>query len=840
MFAAARIWFYCLFLIETAFVLWILVLRHMDAAPAVDIGIPWWGLALVFCLAEAYVVHVHFTREAHTISLSEVGLVVGLFVLSPGGLLVAQLLGAGTAFAFVRRQRAAKLVFNVSQLALTTSVVLIVFRSLADLGHPFNLAGWGAALLAAVTGSLLGIIPVVGAIGLAEGEIAVRQMVTAAGISIVATIGVSNLVLVAIELARGSVRSLVLLVLPGVIGVMALRAYGAQARRHEHLQFLYESMKATQGAPEFSLAVGQLLITIRQLVRAEYAEIFLFPTETEPGLRSAMGAHGDLAAHVDTRSPADEQVLEALGSGSDALLLPAPRAPHPLDGYLAVRKLPDGIFAALRGENGPFGLLVVGDRSSDVDSFNQDDQRLLETFVGHASVMIENGRLERSLAEVTDLKERLRHQAYHDALTGLPNRALLTERVEAAIGRDESAALLFLDLDDFKTINDTLGHAVGDEVLAEVARRVERAIRPGDIAARLGGDEFAVLLEGADERGTEVIAESLMRAMQRPFSLHGQETLIHASVGVALASSATSADELLRNADVAMYSAKAQGKHCFAQYEPTMHARVRKRHEFALELWGALDRDEIKVVFEPIVNLRDGKIIAFEALARWHSVELGVVQPSEFIPVAEEIGMMIPIGNAVLRQACFAARAWQDRHPGYGDVGVSVNLSPTELASDQLADSVARVLFESRLPVESLMLEVTESDVMWDIDSSQLRMDELRTLGVRLVLDDFGTGRSSLERLDSFPLNAVKIAKPFVDHLLDPACESGFIDAFVRLAYSLEMQCIAEGIEHEAQVPRLLDRGCALGQGFLFASPMSEAQLDAYLGSDAGRLRATP
>jgi diguanylate cyclase (GGDEF)-like protein len=573
-----------------------------------------------------------------------------------------------------------------------------------------------------------------------------------------------------------------------------------------------------------------MLISARRLVRAEYAELFLFPIGTEQGLRSTLGARDELSSEADTVGPADEQALAALGAGVDAVLLPAGRLPHSLDGYLAARNLPDAIIAGLCGDDGPFGLLVVGNRAGDVDSFGPDDRRLLATFAGHASVLLRNGRLERSLAEVTELTERLRYQAFHDILTGLPNRTLFAERVEEAFVSGEGhSAVLFLDLDDFKAINDTLGHGVGDEALSEIGRRVEGSIRPGDTAARLGGDEFAVLIEATDLRGTEAVAESLLAALARPLALRSGETRVHGSIGIAPASSATSAAELLQNADVAMYSAKSEGKHRFAHYEPGMHARVRRRQDFAAALQRALDRDEITPVFEPIVDLRNGRAVAFEALARWSSTDRGIVSPGEFIPVAEEIGVMAQLGSLVLRHACRAARSWQDGHPSRRGIGVSVNLSPAELADGGLAERVARILFESRLPAESLMLEITESDVMWDLDAAHNRMAELRALGVRLGLDDFGTGRSSLERLDTFPLSAVKIAKPFVDRLADAESESTFIDTFVALAGSLGLDCIAEGIEHAAQLPRLLARGCTLGQGFLFAPPLRAGELDVYL-----------
>ncbi len=715
---------------------------------------------------------------------------------------------------------------------------MIVIHSVAGEGDPFGLAGWIGILLAAVSASVVGILLVTGAISTGEGGIDLRRRPVAAGISIVSAAGVSAVVLIAVELARSDPGSVALVAIPIAIAIAAFGAFAAQAKRHERLELLYESLKATQGAPELSPAVGRLLVSVRQLVRAEYAEIFLLPAGSQPALRSTLGSNGELKAQADTVSPADARALTALAGGPGAILLPAVRPPHPLDGYLGARHLPDGIVAALRGEDGPLGLIVVGGRSGDVDSFQPDDKRLLETFVGQASAMIENGRLERSLAEVTDLKERLHHQAFHDILTGLPNRALLTERVEAAVARpDSEAVVLFLDLDDFKTINDTLGHAAGDEVLAEAGRRVHRAIRAGDTAARLGGDEFAVLLESADRNGSEVVAESLLEALGRPFLLHGRESRVSASIGIAPASAAASAHELLENADVAMYSAKGDGKHRYAHYKPRMHVRARRRHEFTVALQGALARGEIGAVFEPIVDLRDGRIVGFEALARWNCPERGVVRPAEFIPVAEGMGLMSEIGASMLRSACHAARRWQDAVPAKHAVGVSVNLSPSELADERLPDTVARSLFEARLPGTSLMLEVTESNVIWDLDAARRRMDELHELGVRLVLDDFGIGRSSLERLDTFPFDVVKIAKPFVDRLVDPGSETSFIHAFVSLARSLEVQCIAEGIEGEAQVQMLLERGCSLGQGFHFALPMGEAELEPYLLGAHDRLR---
>ena len=677
--------------------------------------------------AESLVLHIHFRRAVHSISFRELGLVLGLYVLSPGALLVAQLVGAGTALTVVAKQRPSKVAATLARLAVTTGVAFLVFHAVVPRGGPFELVGLAGATLAAVTASLLAPLLASAAALAGSGELRLRRLPAATAIAVVAAITMSCLALIGLELARQDVRLIALLALPGAIGAVAVRSSVAYSRRREHIEYLYESMSAAHGAPEFSLAVGQLLIAVRRLLRAEHAEIFLFPAGADQGLRGTLGPYGEMTAYPDVVGAADEQVLAVLEAWSGAIVLPVPRPAHPLDGYLAARDLPDAIIAALPGEHGPFGLLVVGRRWSDEpDSFTDDDRRLLETFVGHASVLLENGRLERSLAQVTDLKDRLRHQAFHDVLTGLPNRALLTERVEAAVaGGGPPAAVLFLDLDDFKSVNDTLGHAVGDELLVEVARRVQGSVRPGDTAARLGGDEFAVLLEATDEQGAAVVADSLIESLSRPFVLAGRQSNLHASIGIAHAHSAGSAAELLHNADVAMYAAKASGKARFLHYEPTMHAELRRRHDFALELQGALERDEIAIVFEPIVDLRDQRIVAFEALARWNSPDRGVVQPDEFIAVAEEMGLMVQIGRRILRQACAAAATWQAAHPEHGPIGVSVNLGASEFADDQLVEEIARVLYDTRLPAESLMLEIAENDVMRSPDSALARLDEL-------------------------------------------------------------------------------------------------------------------
>ena len=624
------------------------------------------------------------------------------------------------------------------------------------------------------------------------------------------------MVLIAIELAREDRRALVLLVLPVAIGIAAIRAFANQAKRHDHLEFLYESMKATQGAPEFSLAVGQLLVAVRQLVRAEYAEIFLFAAGSQQGLRSTLGAQGEMNAHADVVSPADAQVLAALGAGPDAILLSASRPPHSLDGYLAARTLPDAIIAALRGEDG----VVRPDRRRRPLRRRRLVQRRRQAPVRDVRQPRERDARERPPRALAGRGDRPEGAAAPPGVPRRPHRAAepgplhRAGRSRGGARRRAAAAVLFLDLDDFKAINDTLGHAVGDEVLAEVGRRVQRAVRPADTAARLGGDEFAVLLDTTDRHGSEVVAESLLRALRRPLTLRGREARVHGSIGIAPASSAGErrrAPAERRRRDVRgeehrqalLRALRAEDARAGAP-----PARVR-----ASRSQGAVERDEIVAVFEPIVDLRDGRIVGFEALARWDSPERGARPAGRLHP--RRRGDRADVRDRLERAApCLPGRAplaWTT-YPAHRDVDrVGQPLAERARRARSSPDNVARALFEARLPAEKLMLEITESDVMWDLDIAHRRMDELRALGVRLVLDDFGTGRSSLERLDTFPLDAVKIAKPFVDRLLDPASESSFIDAFVSLAQSLEVAVHRRGDRArrpgaDAARPRLLAR----------------------------------
>jgi diguanylate cyclase (GGDEF)-like protein len=462
--------------------------------------------------------------------------------------------------------------------------------------------------------------------------------------------------------------------------------------------------------------------------------------------------------------------------------------------------------------------------------FSRAEQDMLSSFAEHASLALTDARRVDTML----------HQALHDALTGLPNRALFTDRLQHALtqGRRRGTAcgVIFLDLDRFKTVNDSLGHGAGDELLGAVARRVDESLRSADTAARLGGDEFAVLLEDlSDVDEAALVAERIGDALAAPFQVAGREVFMKASVGIAVGRSGAS--ELLRQADVAMYRAKAEGKGRTRVYEASMQAEVVERLELESDLLRAIERDAIDVHYQPVIAL-DGKTLAgFEALARWTHPERGLVPPPHFIPLAEENGSIVALGRQILRTACRQAARWERELPSPAAAPriMSVNLSGRQLEDPNIVADVAAALADSGLPASALVLEITETVLMHDTEATIARLTALKALGVRLAVDDFGTGYSSLRYLRRFPIDILKMAKPFVDGL-DTGDDEGraLARAIVELATSLKLACIAEGIEAGAQADVLHELGCGLGQGFHFARPMAPDAMSALIAEPRG------
>ena len=474
--------------------------------------------------------------------------------------------------------------------------------------------------------------------------------------------------------------------------------------------------------------------------------------------------------------------------------------------------------------------LPVGDRSVPAEA-----RDALDALRAQVALALERAALT---AELTS-------RASVDPLTGLGNRELFSHRLREALAEPAAPgatlAVLLLDLDDFKTINDSLGHSHGDEVLIVVAERLRACLRPGELAARLGGDEFAVLLPRvADDAEAVAAAERLAASLRSPVTVSGREVLARASVGVRLARGGDEDPErLLRDADMAMYAAKTGGRGAVRVFDTAMHTRAVQRLDFEAALRRAVIRQQFTVRYQPVVELDGGRLAGLEALVRWDHPERGLVMPGEFVGLAEDTGLIVPIGRWVLHAACQAARDWQRRFPLERPPFLSVNLSVRQLQQPDLLEDVAGALDASGLDPAELMLEITESVLATDREAMLERLRGLRALGVHLAIDDFGTGYPSLAYLRHLPVDTLKLAKPFVDELLRGAEEAARTNAILRIADLLKLQVIAEGIEQQAQALALERLGCRYGQGFHFARPLDQFAVEALLAAEQARYPAT-
>lgn len=455
----------------------------------------------------------------------------------------------------------------------------------------------------------------------------------------------------------------------------------------------------------------------------------------------------------------------------------------------------------------------------------------LWVLVGTVPTLDADGKLIGSMSVLTDITERkhaeekLLHNAMHDSLTGLPNRALFLEHLRRAMGRSprrkKTFAVLFLDFDGFKLINDSLGHQEGDKLLKMIAERLGSLVRGSDVVARLGGDEFTILLDELSQ-GKDVfyITDRINEVLRHPFDLGGREIYIGASIGIVLRDKRyKTPDEMLRDADIAMYRAKAGGKGRYAVFNQDMHRQLSNRLSLESELRLALERGEFKVFYQPIVEIADNRLIGFEALVRWFHPERGQILPGEFIPVVEETGLIVPLGEWVLRESCRQVRQWQNEIPDRRNLTLSVNLSCKQFLQQDLAETVSNILDETGLEARFLRLEITESHVMENSEMAITIMNRLRDIGIQMSIDDFGTGYSSLSYLQRLPINYLKIDRSFINLMNANHQNSEIVRAIVMLAKNLNMQVIAEGIETEEQAQSLINLDCNFGQGFLYAKP---------------------
>jgi diguanylate cyclase (GGDEF)-like protein len=838
---ALRVWSFTALLAGLAALLFFGFLVNQPV-PHPPLGVPWPVLALAFFAAELKVVDVHFRREKHSFTLSEIPAVMGFFLLPPGEYFVAMLLGAGAALVLVD-QRPIKLAFNLAGFAFVWAAAMSVFYMLGGDGAAPALQEWVAAFAATAVGAVLSSVTIATVISLSGGAPQFQKLPEMIQFGELVAVANTSLALLAVSALWLQPTLLFLLVVPLVTVFLAYRAYTSEREKHERLELLYQSSRILQHSPELDSALAALVRHAREMFRAERAEIVLWPQDGGPeGLLT--GAYQDAAART-----MDPVAMHAVNPLHD-------RAAQSRRAFLHMGSIHDtggvrhAMVAPLLGESRLIGSMLIVNRLTEGTTFVEEDLRLLETLANQAAVALENGQLEQSLAELSRLKEELRYQAYHDPLTGLANRSLFLERVEEAIASMGSTidsrggaeaglpAVLFLDLDNFKDVNDSLGHAAGDRLLLAVADRVRSCIRTGDLAARLGGDEFAILLRDDPRLGNGLtVATRILGAFAASFPVEGQDLRITASIGIAASQAGEHADDLLRNADVAMYTAKHSGKHRFSVFEPGMHAAIVARHALSNELARGITVGEIEVFYQPIVSLATGQAYGAEALARWRHPTRGILKPDDFIPLAEESGAILELGRAVLFESCRQAATW--RSATGAPLAVTVNLSAAQLAREDFVTELVDILRATGLPASRLALEMTETAMFHDTNATVQQLAAVRALGVRVAIDDFGTGYSSLGYLRRFPVDILKIAREFIAPAGAGPDGWAFAHAIVALGQTLGLRIVAEGIEEPSQLAQLQVLGCELGQGFLFAKPMPADRIAAVLRAPA-RLPGAP
>jgi diguanylate cyclase (GGDEF)-like protein len=832
-----RLWILGAVLLAAALAIWA---WYAAALPVYSSpSLPWWMYAIAFFATARLAAMDSPRRGTQAITLAAAPFVVGLFHATPLALLSGYVIGTALAAATRRPWAIWQTAFDIVRFAVFAAIGIWAFRTIS--GTP-DLPVWHSAF-----GAIVATAITVLRRGISEGVV-LRPRDRASWIDVanhlraayVAAAAAMCIGLIAVRLIPVDRYALVPLAVVTITVLMTHRAWVRERYDHEAAEFLIGAVDALAGR-ELEPSIVLLLNRARAIFHAEIAQLTVFPSQPS-----------EKAFRTIVRNGQPDEVMVALGLGELDDVLEAETAGvivragiegDPSSEMLHRRGVDEAMVALLRGESRMIGSLMVGGHL-DARTFDERDLRLFRTLATRTTAILENSRMERSIARLTELQEQLTHQAYHDSLTDLANRSLFGQQIEQALRRSAegsaSVAVIFLDIDDFKGVNDTLGHAAGDALLVEVAARIRGCLRRPDTAARLGGDEFALLIEDVDSAvEAEHVARRVLQVLSEPFTVSGTSVTVRASLGIAVAdNSDANATSLMRHADVAMYVAKGAGRNRYVLFAPGMESEVVQRRKLRGELEHAMELSQFVLHYQPVVNLITGEITAVEALVRWHHPLRGIVPPGEFIGVAEQSGLIMQLGEWVLRTACATTLQFQKLQAT--PLAVCVNVSVVQLNSPTFVEDVLGIVKETGLAPQTLILELTESMFVEDTAIVIAKLEALRNAGIRVAIDDFGTGYSSLSYLRRLPVDILKIAKPFVDDLAGGA-EEDFTRAIVTIADALQLHVIAEGIEAASQVTRLLSLGCLAGQGYHLCHPLPSVEIEQLLrhgGIDRNRLEA--
>ena len=814
----------------------LLVLAALVGAHLIPVGplddavpLPWWVLAVAFAVTEACVLNVQTAREARTVSLSELPLVLGLFFASPVDLVVGRLVGSAAVFVWQRRSPL-KTGWNLGLISAQTAVSTTVFHLLVGLLPGSAPLAWLGAFAGALGAHALGSVALAAVIAVYEHDLDLRGVLRDVAVGdptapVVVTVGL--VVVTSLEAALVSAWLLV----PALGGlVLGYRAYAALTERHLDLERLLRFTQAVSDSPETDQILGRVLGEAREMLHAEHAEVVFVGSREGMAAHVRLGPSGRLTRGEET-AEVDGWLVDRVVHDGQTVLLPRGTRDPEQRSWLDARGARDAVAVPLRGGTGVLGVLVVTDRLGDVRTFDGGDVSLAESVAAQAGVALQNG----------ELVDQLRHDAVHDALTGLPNRAQLQRGLTTALervgaGRSPGAAVMILDLNGFKEVNDALGHQQGDLLLAVVGQRLADAAGTTALVARLGGDEFAVLAADLADEDTAVrLGRRLLRALEHPVPLDGMEVQVSGSLGIALAPAhAADPGALLKRADLAVHDAKVSTRG-LRVYDPSLSTEDPRRLALVTELRAAVHDGQLEVHVQPQAEVATGEVVSVEALVRWTHPQLGRVGPDEFIPVAERSGLIGPLTTLVLDRSLAAVAAW--RAAGI-HLSVAVNLSTRSLHDTDLVDEVRRLLRRHDVPSDRLTLEVTEGSVMADPTRTIAVLHQLRDLGCRLSVDDFGTGYSSLSYLKKLPVHEVKIDQSFVTGLRAGGEDVAIVRAIVDLGRHLGLQVVAEGVEDQETWDLLAATGCDLVQGWHLSRPMPTPDVPGWLADRARAGRA--
>jgi diguanylate cyclase (GGDEF)-like protein len=818
----------------------LVAVNHLPIAMP-DALIAWPLLAIGFALADSFAVHVEVRDNAHSFTMNELPLMIGLFLCTPAHLIAARVVGMIIALVLVRRQRPLKALFNLSLCLLETATALLVFLSFVNLFSRSSGAGaWAAAILAAVVVNLLQSAAITTVIRLAGGPGAPGMATRMAAIGVLTAITTASLGIITVIVIETDVLGVFLI--GAIAGLMyaAYRGYAVQSQRYANLEKLYELTRKLACSPALEDSMRVTLQEARQLVRSEESELVLFQgiDDTGPAVLVRLTSNGELQMSTDEQGSEDGVRSRVVATENGVVIQ---RTTHDVEerAYLARRGLVDLVSVPVFQSGVIVGTLAAHNRLGDVSSFDDEDAKVFATLAHHVGTAIENARLIERLRTEVSQKE---YQSLHDTLTGLGNRDLFVARANDALLESRaggwSVAVMLMDLNRFKDVNDTLGHHHGDLLLQQVARRIGTVLPEPGMIGRLGGDEFVVLMpQIRNPSQAEEIALNIQTALQEPFIVDRMELAVTAAIGIAVAPEhGTEVSTLLQHADIAMYNAKEIGDGGVEVYDADQNRHSTRRLALAAELQTAIANGELEVCYQPKADLATAALVGVEALVRWQHPKHGPIPPDEFVPLAEGTGQMRAMTALVLTRVLEQVRAW--REVGI-ELPVSVNLSARSLIDLDFVTQLETLCREHDLEPSVLVLEITETQMMADPARTIKILERLAAMGIELSVDDFGTGYSSLSYLQRLPVHEIKVDKSFVLSMTADDANTKIVRSIVDLGHNLGLRVVAEGVEDRITWDALAALGCDIAQGYYLSRPLPGLQLTAWLRTQSSAALAS-